>query len=55
MTSQLSLFDKPQRDKGKPNTTPDGELACAFRTPWLDHWAPPLGTGKGCARCEHGQ
>jgi hypothetical protein len=28
------------------NRTPDGELACAFSAPWLDHWGP------GCARCE---
>jgi hypothetical protein len=32
--------------------TPDGELTCAFGTPWLDHWDPPTGTGKGCARCD---
>lgn len=34
------------------NRTPDGELACAFGTPWLDHWDPPTGTGKGCEKCE---
>ena len=32
--------------------TPDGELTCAFGTPWLDHWDPPTGTGRGCAQCE---
>lgn len=36
----------------KLNTTPDGGLACAFGTPWLDHIQPPIGTGKGCVACE---
>lgn len=40
---------KPQ--KPKLNTTPDGELACMFGTPWLDHFSPPIGTGKGCQAC----
>jgi len=37
----------------EPNTTPDGRLACAFGTPWLDHFAPALGTGKGCRHCNN--
>ena len=36
----------------KPNTTITGELACAFRTPWRDHFEPPVGTGKGCVVCD---
>ena len=24
---------------------------CMFGTPWLDHWDPPIGTGKGCEKC----
>ena len=31
------------------------ELYCSFGTPWLDHFDPPIGTGKGCPRCEAGQ
>lgn len=38
--------------KSKPNTTPDEQLACSFGTPWLDHFAPKLGTGKGCPWCD---
>ena len=41
--------------KPKPNTTLDGAWACAFGTPWLDHWDPPTGTGKGCPHCDAGQ
>jgi hypothetical protein len=37
----------------KPNTTVDGAIACAFGTPWLDHFTPPTGTGKGCAACDN--
>jgi hypothetical protein len=31
----------------KYNRTPDGGLACAFGTPWLDHF-----TDVGCAACD---
>jgi hypothetical protein len=31
----------------KYNRTPDGELACAFGTPWEDHF-----TRKGCPDCD---
>ena len=27
-------------------------MPCAFGTPWLDHWDPPIGTGKGCEKCD---
>ena len=27
-------------------------LVCSFGTPWLDHWGPPIGTGKGCVQCD---
>ena len=27
-------------------------MPCAFGTPWLDHWQPPIGTGKGCEQCD---
>ena len=27
-------------------------LLCAFGTPWLDHFDPPIGTGRGCAACD---
>ena len=38
---------------GRPlNRTPDGELACAFGTPWLDHFGAPIGNGRGCAACD---
>jgi len=37
--------------KPRPNRTADGALACAYGTPWLDHFAPPIGTGRGCAHC----
>lgn len=33
------------------NRTPEGQLACCFQTPWLDHFLPPIGTGKGCPAC----
>lgn len=36
----------------QPNTTTDGGLACAYGSPWLDHFGPPLGTGKGCIYCD---
>lgn len=26
-------------------------LVCYFGTPWLDHFDPPTGTGKGCNYC----
>jgi len=39
-----------------PNTTATGALACAFGTPWLDHFQPPIGNGRGCAECaRHGR
>jgi hypothetical protein len=25
---------------------------CAFGTPWLDHFDPPIGSGVGCAACD---
>ena len=34
------------------NKTTDGGLACAFGTPWLDHFGEPIGTGKGCRPCD---
>ena len=34
------------------NRTPDGGLACAFGTPWLDHFGAPIGNGRGCAACD---
>lgn len=24
---------------------------CAFGRPWRDHFAPPIGTGRGCRLC----
>ena len=27
-------------------------LVCYYGTPWLDHFEPPAGTGKGCPACE---
>src|SRR3990167_197289 len=41
----------------KLNQTIDGQIACAFGTPYLDHFAPPIGTGKGCEACDtyHGE
>tara|TARA_R110000824_G_scaffold8899_3_gene40404 strand:- start:15905 stop:16090 length:186 start_codon:yes stop_codon:yes gene_type:complete len=41
-----------QKPKKKNNVTDDGGLACAYGTPWLDHFAPPSGTGKGCESCD---
>jgi hypothetical protein len=29
-------------------------LTCAFGTPWLDHFGPPIGNARGCRRCEAG-
>lgn len=26
-------------------------LTCVYGTAWLDHFPPPVGTGKGCAHC----
>jgi hypothetical protein len=28
-----------------------GAFTCAFGVPWLHHFDPPIGTGKGCRRC----
>ena len=44
--AQLPLFGTMQQPK---------PLFCSFGTPWLDHFDPPIGTGKGCPRCEAGQ
>lgn len=30
---------------------PEKPLVCAYGTPWLDHFPPPTGTGKGCPHC----
>jgi len=30
-------------------------LPCLFGTPHLDHYDPPIGTGKGCKACENYQ
>ena len=27
-------------------------LPCWFGSPWLDHFSPPIGTGKGCQKCD---
>jgi hypothetical protein len=27
-------------------------LVCAFGRDWLDHFAPPIGTSKGCIACD---
>ena len=27
-------------------------LVCCFGSPWLDHFSPPIGTGKGCSKCD---
>jgi hypothetical protein len=35
-----------------PNTTAAGAVACAFGTPWLDHFEPPIGTARGCSSCD---
>lgn len=29
----------------------DKPLVCYYNTPWLDHFAPPIGTGRGCREC----
>lgn len=57
MRPQPTLFDvEPTKPKPRaPNRTADGELACAFGTPWLDHANPPIGTGKGCTLCDNYQ
>ena len=36
----------------RPNTTAAGAVACAFGTPWLDHFDPPIGTARGCEACD---
>ena len=38
--------------KPKPNTTPDGQLACLFGVTWLDHFDPPIGNVRGCSFCD---
>ena len=41
--------------KPKPlalNRTQQGRIACCFGTPWLDHFAPPIGTGRECLWCQ---
>ena len=51
---------EPHRLSGVSMSTPlkqqplfdvEPELTCSFGTSWLDHWDPPVGTGKGCAKC----
>lgn len=27
-------------------------LYCWFGTPFCDHFDPPVGTGRGCAKCD---
>ena len=36
-----------KKPKPQPNRLPDGELACANGTPWLEHFKG----GKGCVFC----
>jgi len=44
---QFSLaLDRPR------STATDDALVCAFGTAWLDHFDDPIGTGRGCDRCE---
>lgn len=39
---QMNLeFDEPISD----------HLPCSFGTPFIDHFRPPIGTGKGCVPC----
>ncbi len=38
--------------KPQPNTTTDGQIACAFSVPWLDHFDLPIGNWKGCEFCD---
>ena len=49
----VQTVERPDRDavKTAPNTTADGSLACAYGTPWLDHFSRPTGTGRGCQAC----
>jgi hypothetical protein len=32
-------------------TDASSTLTCSFNTPWLDHFQPPIGTGRGCIFC----
>lgn len=38
--------------KPAPNRTLDGQLACAYGTPWEWHFKPPVGNSKGCVFCD---
>ena len=29
----------------------DKPLTCHYGVPWLDHFRPPVGTGRGCNKC----
>jgi hypothetical protein len=40
----------PKKKTEAPEAPPP--LVCAFGTPWLDHFKPPVGTGQGCPHCD---
>lgn len=44
--TQGELFTK------SPKAKPEKPLTCAGGFPWLDHFEPPIGTGKGCPYCD---
>jgi len=48
--SQLPLFEEARRRK--LNRTDDGELACAFGTPWLEHELRRADYLTGCKGCD---
>lgn len=31
--------------------SPEPPLVCSYGRPWLDHFKPPIGTGRGCLYC----
>jgi hypothetical protein len=43
----IGLMMTGRRRKKEPKP-----LVCYYHTPWLDHFAPPIGTGRGCAECD---
>ena len=34
---------------------PPVELVCSFGVLWIDHFQPPVGSGRGCLMCATGQ
>jgi hypothetical protein len=49
MPQQLRFNFASKRPRRSKTPKP---LMCHYGTAWLDHFDPPIGTGKGCPGCD---